>query len=65
MHNESLRRRSYFQALLIAVAMGGLGAGCGEADDFSEKTSALSLSFPRFRGQVDYALEFATRVLSS
>jgi hypothetical protein len=45
--NQSPCRRSSFFALLIAMTMGGVGAGCGEgAEPVSDKTSALSSCVP-------------------
>lgn len=41
MNTKPLRRRSYVHALLMAMAMGGIGAGCGEAEPIAERASAL------------------------
>lgn len=41
MNTKPLRRSFYVHALLTAMAIGGIGAGCGEAEPLSEKSSAL------------------------
>lgn len=42
MHNKSMRRCFYVHALLTAMVLGGLSAGCGGADPLAETSSALS-----------------------
>jgi hypothetical protein len=42
MHHTSLHRRSYFHALLIAMVMGAVGAGCGEEESKLDTSSSIN-----------------------
>lgn len=43
MPNTQTHRCSYFYSLLIAMTMGGVGGGCGQAEPLSETSSTLNI----------------------